>query len=256
MLRYILAGICVLALATPAFGYEVIWQGEPEGDIDISLQIDCYIQIDRQDSDILFSDGTTPGPHDWWMTSLQPVGTVQCPDDGGKTPMDPWAGDSYYAGAGGRFYESYDGATIFVRSNNDFNMQVHTNGDLFGQINDPNNKIPTWWTLCLCPFMMNGIWLTGHTPPLGGCNGCYTYDTGGGPPIPILAADASGNCTGPGHPGQHVYPCEPASTTYKLSIPAIAEGTMVFHARIERHGMQDPGDQYWTWLDVDFFAGL
>ena len=243
MLRYILTALCVLALATPVFGYDVTWDGDPEGDIDINLQIDCYIQIDRQDSEIHFSDGTVVGEEDWWMTSLQPVGTVQCPDDDNQHPMYPWAGDQWYAGAGGRFYESYDGATIFIHSNNDLTMTVHTNGDLAGTVNDPLNKIPTWFTLGLCPFMINSAWITGHNIPLCGNPGCYASD--------VDADFAMEVCTGPDHPGQFVFPCA-GNNTYTLDLDAETQGTLKFLSRIERHGMADPGDHYYTWLDVDF----
>jgi|GEM_PF-2248925 len=240
MLRYLLTALCVLALATPVFGYDVVWDGDADGDIDINLQIDCYIQIDRQDEEIHFSDGTEP--EDWWMTSLQPVGTLQCPDDGTQRPMYAWAGDNYYAGAGGRFYESYDGAVIYINSNNDLTMHLITHGDLAGTINDPNNTIPTWITLGLCPFMINSTPVTGHNIPLCGNPGCYVSHTGGGVLQP---------CVGNDHPNQDVIPLAPPAT-YTLDMDAQVMGTMKFLCRIERHGMADDGDLYATTVDVNF----
>jgi len=241
MLRYLLTALCVLALATPVFGYDVTWDGDPDGCIDISLQIDCYIQIDRQDSEIHFSDGTVVGEEDWWMPALQPVGTVQCPDDDNQHPMYPWAGDQWYAGPGGRFYESFDGAVIYINSNNDLTMTVITYGNLAGTINSTSNEIPTWITLALCPFMINSAPVTGHSIP--GCgDGCYVSDSGGGVLVP---------CFGSNYPNQDVIPLAPPGT-YTLDMDAHSQGTMKFLSRIERHGMADPGDHYATQVCVNF----
>ena len=253
MLRYILTALCVLALATPVFGYEVIWEGDAEGDIDIALQIDCYIQIQRQDTDIHFTDQS---PYDWWSTQLRPFDQGQrCPDPdgyGGQHPMYPWAGDQYYAGTTGRFYESDDGAVIYIHSNNDLTMTVISHGDLTGTntpIPTPPNTIPTWFTLALCPFMIDGNWLSGHNIPIGGCAGCYVADTD--LDGVMEADDGSGNCTGPDYSNQWVFACAPPSS-WTLDLDAETQGTMKFLGRIERHGMADPGDHYTTTLDVNF----
>lgn len=232
------AAVALMMLSIPAFGYEVIWDGAQSDQIKMSLQIDCYIQIQWQDTDILFTDQP---PYDWWSTTLQPVGTQRCPDDDNQHPMYAWAGNQ----AGGRFYESDDGAVIYVHSNNTLSMKVHRNGNLTGQKNSPNNKIPTWFTIALCPFMINGAWLSGHTIP-------------GTSEVGIYASDDNGDFvmetgTGADHPNQFVFPCTPASDTYMLGpMDPEVQGTIKFLARIERHGMADPGDQYYTWLDVWF----
>ncbi|MGB7061709.1 MAG: hypothetical protein WBF13_05060 [Candidatus Zixiibacteriota bacterium] len=246
MIRKLFVVFCVLALAAPVYGYDVIWDGDPQGDITIELQIDCYIQIDRQDPEIHF---TNVSPFDWWSTTLVPVGTQKCPDNDGKHPMDPWAGDHWYAPTG-LYYESDDGAVIFVRSNNDITMRVHTRGDLYGTVNSSANKIPTWFTLALCPFIINGVTIAGHTIPGGGCAGCYAHGPAGGGVMGV--ADAAGACSGTDYPSQHVFPCAPASQTWALDMDAPVAGTMKFLCRIHRNGMLDPGDHYYTWLDVDF----
>jgi hypothetical protein len=243
MLRILIAMMTVAALAVPAMGYEVIWAGDQYGDIDIDLQIDCYIQIDRQDSNIAFTDLT---PFDWWSTQLTGLAYARCADDDNQHPMYAWAGDQWYAGAGGRFYESDDGAVIYVRSNNDLSMTVHTNGDLWGQINDPLNKIPTWFTVALCPFVINDATVSGHTVPFCGHPGCYLSDLDGD----FVFEMCDG---GYDFPNQWAFPCEPASQTYTTGTMAPSVyGTIKFLARIERHGMADAGDLYHTHLDVDF----
>lgn len=243
MLRILIAMVTVAALAVPAMGYEVILVGDWDGIIDINLQIDCYIQIDRQDSDIAFTD---LAPFDWWSTQLTGLAYARCADDDNQHPMYAWAGDQWYAGAGGRFYESDDGGVIYVRSNNDLTMNVHTNGDLSGIINDPLNKIPTWFTVALCPFVINDVALSGHTVPFCGHPGCYLSDWNGD--FAFEMCDG-----GYDFPNQWVFPCEPASQTYTTGTMAPSVyGTIKFLGRIERHGMADAGDHYYTHLDVNF----
>lgn len=248
MLRALITIMVVAALAVPAAAYTTIWEGEKDGVIDIALQIDCYIQIQRQDSAIQFTDQS---PYDWWSDSLMGDVLTKCPDDDGQHPMYAWAGDQWYAGPGGRYYESDDGAVIYVRSNNELTMNVHTNGDLAGTENSATNTIPTWFTVALCPFVIDDSPISGHVVPFGGCDGCYLSDVvpaGGDYLFEVCEA-------GYGAPDQWAFPCAPASQTYTTGMmqPAVY-GTIKFLARIERHGMADPGDHYTTTLDVNFFT--
>ncbi|RPJ40264.1 MAG: hypothetical protein EHM19_13965, partial [Candidatus Latescibacterota bacterium] len=151
MLRRLLPILCALLIAAPAMGYTTIWEGAADNDIQIDLQVDCYIQIQWQDTQIQF-DGTS----DFWATQLMGVGYAACPDLDGKFAADPWAGDDWYA-PNGIYFESGDGALIFVHSNNDLSMWTHTNGNLAGTINDPANQIPTWFTVALAPFKIGGV---------------------------------------------------------------------------------------------------
>jgi hypothetical protein len=243
MLRTLLAIVAVAALAAPAMGYTVIWDGDQNGVIDIELQIDCYIQIDRQDCDIAFTDQS---PYDWWSTQLTGLAYAKCPDDDSQHPMYSWAGDQWYAGANGRFYESDDGAVIYVRSNNELTMNVQTNGDLAGTINDPNNTIPTWFTIAMCPFVIDDVAVSGHTVPFCGNPGCYLSDANSDHVFEIC--DGSHD-----FPSQYAFACAPASQVYTTGTmdPAVY-GTIKFLGRIQRHGMTDPGDHYATQLNVSF----
>jgi hypothetical protein len=185
------------------------------------------------------------GTADWWSQQLMGVGYTACPDDGGKFAADPWAGAEYYAGLNGRYFESGDGAVIYVHSNNDLSMHVHSNGNLAGTINDPiNNEIPTWFTVCLAPFMIDDNWLaTGQIPGDGW--GSYLYDAGGG----FFGYDNAAY----NYPNQYAFACDPASQTWQLGplAPEI-QGTIKFLCRVLRHGLTDPGDHYHTHLDVSF----
>ena len=234
--------LVTLLFALPLMGYEVIWDGEPDGDIEINLQVDCYIQIIWQDTEIHFTDQE---PYDWWSTQLMGLGYSACPDDDNQHPMYPWAGDQWYTQGQGRYYESRDGAQIFVHTNNELSMWVHTNGDLTGQVHpEANNTIPTWFTVALAPFMIDDAWLTTGTIP-GDGQGSYLYDLGTG--------FFGYNNPTYNYPNQYAFPCAPASQTWRLG-PMMPEtqGTIKFLCRIRRHGMADPGDHYFTWLDVTF----
>jgi hypothetical protein len=246
MLRAILATVAVLALAVPAAAYDTIWDFPVAGtdqdeDIYIYLELDCYIQIDWQDLEIHF-DGT----NDWWSETLMGVAYQDMSTEpGGKIPTDPWAGDAYYAPTG-MYYESGDGAVIYVNSNNCLSMHVHSNGDLWC---DPACEdcepytIPTWFTVALAPFYVAGTQITTGTIPLDGL-GCYLFDEAG---------DFGYDDPAYNWPDQYAFPCDPASEEWVLGpLCPHVYGTIKFLARIHRHGMEDPGCDYATWLDVWF----
>jgi len=68
MLRVIVAIMAVVALAVPAAAYETTWDGDAAGDITIYLTLDCYIQIEWQDTDIVFD-----GVSGWFCDQLEDV---------------------------------------------------------------------------------------------------------------------------------------------------------------------------------------
>ena len=244
MLKKAVLVLGVLVFAIPAFSYNTTWDGDPDNVITINADINCYIQIDWQDVEIHFEDDTFT---DWWSYQLMGVGYTACPDPEEKFPLDPWAGDQYYCGDSGMYYESGDGARIFVRSNNLLSMTVTTNGDLHGTVNDPNNKIPTWFTVCLAPFWIGGVQLQG-TVPLDG-PGQYLYEDPNNPGVFLHGDDSQGH----NYPNQYAFPCEPAGNTWTLGpMSPYIQGTIKFLARIHRRGLADPGDSYSTTLNVAF----
>ncbi len=230
-----------LLFVLPLMGYEQIWDGNSEGDIEINLQVDCYIQITWQDTEIDFTDQS---PYDYWSTQLMGLGYSACPDDDNKHPMDPWAGDQWYTGGNGRYYESHDGAVIYVHTNNELTMSVQTNGDLTGQVHPAaNNTIPTYFTVALAPFMIDDVWLTTGTIP-GGGQGSYLYESGLG----VFGY----NNPSYNYPDQYAFPCAPASQWQLGPMMPETQGTIKFLCRIHRNGMADPGDHYYTSLNVMF----
>lgn len=249
MLRILIATMAVVALAVPAMGYDTQWDGLPDGNLEIHLQLDCYIQIDWQDQLIEFD-----GVSGWYSPVLANAAYIACADPQGKFPTDPWAGDAYYCGGAGMYYESADGAVIFVRSNNDLSMRVHTNGDLTGTWpGNPNTTLPTWFTVCLAPFQIGGVALVGSVPFAPPPGGHYLFEASSPPGGTFGHADDG---MGPGYdnwPDQYPFPCAPASQEWTLgSMSPYIQGTIKFLGRVHRHGLADPGDDYWTFLDVHF----
>lgn len=246
MFRLILVTIAVAALTLSAGAYPTEWDGEADGDLTITLGLGCYIQIQWQDTDMVF-DLVGDGGEDYYCNDLTGTAYLHCPDPDNKTPSDAWAGSEYYCGVDGMYYMTFDGARIFVRSNNPLSMAVHVNGDLFWD--DPEcgpQTIPTWFTMCAAPFMVGGSWFAdGEVPESGGQWGSYLFDAGSG-----LIGDSD---PAQFFPNEYAFPCEPASQTWTWGplCPGV-EGTVKWLARIQRFGMLDLGGDYTTHVDVTF----
>ncbi len=242
MLRILIAIMAVAALAMPAAAYTTQWQGDPDGNITIDLMVNCYVQILWQDQTIVF-DMDYDAPHDPWSYSLMGAGYAYTGHPDGKvTSIDAWAGngDPFY-------FESTDGAWMYVKSNNALAMQVHTNGNL--KATDPecgDCYIPTWFTAALSgPFVVEGVDVGLGTIP-GDGNGVYLADGG------AFVFDYEDPVAGV-YPNQFAFPCEPASQTWQLGpLCPYVEGNIKFLARILRSGMVDAGGDYSTFLDVHF----
>ncbi len=241
MLRILIAIMAVAALAVSAAAYTTTWDGSPTGDITIYLGLNCYVQVEWQDTDIVFNE-----VGDWYCTQLEGVGYSACPDPDGKDPTNPWAGGGYYTSDLGMYYESADGAVIFVRSNNPLSMKVTANGNLHAVDPDCGDcYIPTWFTVAAAPFMVDGTWTgVGNIPG----DGWGTY-------LDEEAAGTFGYNDGTYgiYPMQKAFPCSPALGNWTLGplCPGV-EGTLKFLARIHRNGMEDPGGDYTTVLNVLF----
>ncbi len=241
MLRVIVAIMAVVALTLSAAAYDTVWDGSPSGDITIDLMLNCYVQIEWQDVDIVFDDNA-----DWYCAQLEGLGYSACPDPDGKGPLNPWAGGGYYTSNMGMYYESFDGAVIFFRSNNPLSMDVTVNGDLHAVDPDCGDcYIPTWLTMCAAPLMVEDVWTGVGTIPNDGWGTYLHLDSPGvlGYNDPVYGV----------YPMQQAIPCEPPATHYVLGplCPGV-EGTMKFLARIHRNGMLDAGGDYSTVVNVLF----
>jgi hypothetical protein len=224
---------CVLLLAVPAMG--ITWDGSQTGTVVINLNIDGWAQVQWQNTVIDFN-----GASDWWSASLANVAYASCPDDQGKIPTDAWAGDDYY---GPRYYEAAEGADIFVRSNATIYMDVTTTGDMTRS--GGSETLPTWFTLCFEPFLLDDVWLDDGAGGAPGNTdlGCYAFDGGG---------NTFATCTGV-FPNQTCFPCAGATTWTTGAMDPEVEGTLSFKARVERNGMADQAGSYTTNLNVSFY---
>jgi len=225
MLRITFLCLAVLGLAMPALAYDINADIQGTGPVVINATIEGYVQVIYEDVLITFDE-----TDDWWSTTLTGAAYAACPDDEGKFPEDPWAGDSYY---GTRYYESGDGATIYVNSNMALSMTVTTDGDLD---NGEGGTIPTYFTCALAPFQIGGTALSGNVP---GSSGHYLYE------------DSGDFAHGDVFPNQGAFTCAGGSWTLGPMDPQV-EGTIKFLARIERNGMQDMAGDYTTDFDVTF----
>ncbi len=240
MLRIIVTIMAIAALTLSAAAYTTVWDGDAAGDITIYLGLDCYVQIQWQDIDIIFNDGT-----DYFCPQLEDIGYSACPDGDGKGPLNPWAGSGYYTGDAGMYYESADGAVIFFRSNNPLSMEVDSNGDLHAVDPDCGDcYIPTWFTMCAAPLMVEGEWVGVGTIPGDGW-GTYLHEDSPG----VLGYN---NIPHGLYPTQEAFACEPANHWVLGPLCPGVEGTMKFLARIHRNGLADAGGDYTTVLNVLF----
>ena len=249
MLRILIAVMAVAALVVPAMGYTIT---NPSNTFDINLNIGEYVQIIWQGIHINFNGST-----DWWCRSLDHVGYAACPDSFGHVPTDNWAGDNYPT-PNGMYYESGDGADIWVKSNTLLSMKVTTTGDLKGV--STNATIPTWFTTALSgPFVIGGAQLVGTVPFSPSPGGHYLYDAGssvfghaddgGANPVPGGSVPAGYD----NYPDQYPFPCVPAATNWTLvQLTPYVEGNIKFLARCYRLGMADAADTYVTNLNVLF----
>jgi len=231
MLKGLLTTVCLLILAVPAMAID--WGGTDTGSITINLNIGDWAFVEWQNTIIDFN-----GTGDWWSPSLSGVAYSACLDDDGKYPTDAWAGDDWY---GPRYYEAGEGADLFVRSNCTIYMDVQANGDM--QRTGGTETLPTWFTLCFEPFMMDDVWLTDGNmgAPGNEDDGCYVFDNAG----TFSFCDAV-------FPNQHCFPCAGSGFWTTPAMDPEVEGTISFKARVERNGLADQAGSYTTTLDVVF----
>jgi hypothetical protein len=258
MLRSLVVGLCVLALATTAAAFTDI-QGNST--ITVSLNIGKYTQVWYQDDsyniavapepDIVFSG--TQGV-DWHNTAL--IGAYSATSSATGAATEGWACG---------YFEASDGATIFMKSNCDMSGTIATSGDLTSGA----NTIPTWFTVavtgwddCQGIHDPNGFrlgnsggttagWVDDCTPPFAATPGGYGGD-----------GTAAGDLAGPVTPilfgGQGCYPNQDCfqmvgnnGATFDLDAP-VGPGTMKFLARCFRKGTQDVAGNYSATLTPTF----
>jgi len=246
MLQKTLMVLCLMAIAIPAGADINVTNGTNPQDITISLDIPEVTKIwwnspgysqDGDDQAILFNDIVQNGSNDgdWYRTDLTGA-YLAAP----VASTDPWATG---------FYESYDFANFWLESNCNTTMRLLSAGDL----SNGSATLPTWYTVALTNntgsadgFIDGGTRHSDGPIPLDGL-GCY-------------AADANTDYTmelfgGAFYPNQYSFPMFDGggNTTYWGYFTPYAEGTILFHARVQRSGTGDPAGYYTTTLQVRFY---
>jgi len=236
MLRRLLLVLCILVFA-------VVVYAQPPAPVtqvvSINLTIPAWTSVDWQDYDIVFaSSGTT---YDYWSATLQGVAYANPPDGDGKMyATEPWTGDHWYAPTG-LYWESRDGARVFLRSNCGLTMSVVPSGDLT-TTQCGGNTLSTYYTVCgtsdIPGFKADGNIYTGGNPP-SGYNGQY-LDAG----FDFNLVPAAGNV----YPTQAVFAM--TGPNQSLVMTNVVYGTFKFLARVHRDGMLDCAGLYSASLTV------
>lgn len=268
-MRKLTIGLVSLALVLAVCSSTAFATSDEQGNntITVNLTIDPYTQIWFQDDawgiaadpepDINFSG--TAGV-DWYRSiSDGLIGTYLHNASKGA------ATDGFAVG----FFESHDGATIWMQSNVDLTGNIACSGDLTGS-DGSSPTIPTWFTVAVtgCDKVTdladtNGFRL-GNPADSGNWvdDGLIPFASMGG----YGGDDASGlgnngnevTASGPIYfGGQGFYGTQDAFrmnvSPYSLDLDApVGPGTMKFLARCKRLGVHDPADTYAATLTVTF----
>lgn len=219
----------------------------------IQYQDDSWATATSPEPDIMFSTatGNSAGADPW-----RPEGLIGIYDyDSTKAPTDAYATG---------WYESTDGATIYLKSNIDLSGVVQCSGPL---TNAASDTLPSWFTVAVTGYDEvtpqpdpNGFrlansqsttgWVNDGTPPGAVSPGGYGGDnTAGGQEVTGPMTIKFGN--------QGFWPSQDAfkmiNVNYSLNMDApVGPGTMKFLGRVKRNGMADVAGQYTATLWVDF----
>ena len=245
-MRKALVILCVMALVVPAMADWYIHgaYSTASGDISVSLSIPCWAEVDWQDVSIVF---TSDVPGDWYRLMS---GTVRglydrtetaahtYPDTRDKASTDPWANG---------YYESFDYADIYVKSNCDLTMTVADGNDLTCD----SHTLPTWFTICGCGdpsgFVEGGTTHNDGTPPQSSFPGAYLADEYPAPPGTVHDGVYE---WGAYYPDQYPFPMTTGGGY--LDMGAVVDGTFTVHARVERNNVTDYAGDYTTDINVTF----
>lgn len=256
MSRIILASLLVMLLALPAMATVHENNGTDPHDITINLNIPCYTNVYWNNTDddhtINFCDVVQNGSNngDWWRDPSSGVRGAYSANDALAFPYNKPSQDAFAQG----YYESYDHAFFWLESNCNVDWTVTDNGDL----SNGSSTIPTWFTIAFSNntdggggFIDGGARQSCGQIPLDGY-GTYAQDSGGDLTMTLFACtdDGGGSAF---HPNQWPFPCNNSSwTTASPSFSAFCQGTVLFHARALRSGLQDQAGSYTTSIDMAF----
>jgi hypothetical protein len=266
MRRFIITAIAfaaVLAFGSAAFAVLDI-QGA--GPITVKLTIQPYTQVWFQDDNWQ----TPPGPGEPDIVFSPTAGV----DPSRKLPLGLIGQYLYTASMGSAedgwatgYFESTDGATIFMQSNTDFSGSLAITGDLSDGL---GHTIPSWFTIAVNGWdpilgvpdpngfrlknsVTPGGWVNDGTIPGNGKggyagNGNLTGEDVAGPVIPFAFGSQAF------WPNQDAFRMATMNgSTFDLDAP-VGPGTMKFLARCKRMGVIDVAGNYTATITPTFTA--
>jgi hypothetical protein len=252
-MRKALVILCVLALAFPTWA---AWTVNGNNVITVSLTIPGETWIQFQDD--TWGTATSPEPDivfgtgDYHNTTL--IGTYAS----GYTPIST---DPYGTG----YYESLDGATIYMKSNQDLTETIAVSGPL----TSGTHTLPSWFTVAVTGYDEtagapdpNGFRLGSSQSGTGWvADGIIPGATMGGYGGHLLGGGGgTGSSQGPGpiyFGGQPFWGVQDAfqliSGNYTMDLDApVGPGTMKFLGRVLRSGMADVAGAYTATMTISF----
>lgn len=226
--------------------------------ITISLSIPAYLNIwwnipgvsglgrDGDDMAITFNNLVGTDPLNGWAADWH-HNILRDPAAGYDHAYSKSSQDAFAVG----YFESYDPACFWVKSNTNCFMTLTS----FGNLNAPtaNVPIPTWYTVALT----NG---TGTANGFINAGSRFASGTVPGDGPGVYAADDVADHVMELWTGQAFYPnqfCFPMAdlNPYYGNFQQYCAGTILFHARILRDGLNNCAGQYTTHLEVLWTEG-
>jgi len=228
-----------LVLAAPASAQHQ-WDGAQAGTFSVAITVMGYTQVVWQDTDIVFAyNDYTNLTGDYRRALAGTERGLYVALDGSGDNDNKASGDAWTEA----FYESRDGAHLWLDTNTDILMTVTAGGDL----TSGGDTIPTWFTLAgsglAGGFLRGGLYVNDGNIPGDGAGG-YAADDSGPDDIMELGSTAF-------HPNQYPFPMTGAGP-WTLDLDGHSKGNLKWLARCERHGMDDPAGTYLTTIDVGF----
>lgn len=254
-MRKVLVILCVLALTLPAMAAWTVLGNNTitvsltiEGETWIQFQDDAWATAVSPEPDIIFGAG------DYHNTVL--IGTYAA----GYTPIST---DAYGTG----YYESLDGATIYMKSNQDLTETIAVSGPL----TSGTHTLPSWFTVAVTGYdetlnvadplgfrlgsSQSGTgWVADGVIPGSTTGGYGGHILGGGGGTGISAGPPDAPIYWGGQPFwglQDAWQMAAGNYTMDLDAP-VGPGTMKFLGRVLRSGMADVAGLYNATLTVTF----
>lgn len=264
MLRKILAALIVLALAVPVAATPDI---DPPDSILVQLTIGEYAQVWFQDDNWGHS---APGERDLDIVFSGAEGTdyYRLTSDGLIGEYDPTTSTSGTAEDGWSmgYFESRDGATIWIQSNVDLDGYVCPQGDL--EELGGGHTLPSWYTVAVTGYdhgtgmpdpngfrLGNALggsgWVSDGILPFASAGGYAGDGDATGNEVLLVPAGIFSFGNQGFWPDQDAFAMASACGMFDFDAP-VGPGTIKFLGRVHRNGVADPAGIYTSYINIGF----